>query len=135
MELNLTILKEVYGKTARKMEQILQTQAPKLTGKLRNSIRVDYSITDKQGSVSFTITLNGAPYGWYLQTGTGEERDNNPSNKKWNPNPAKGIGGIEPRYWMNFSDVEKQVFLNDVKKIQIKARKEIIKKEFINFKV
>ena len=101
-------LSQALNKICRELESILQNQAPKRTGALKDSIQV---VPD--GNDGITIQI-GAKYGIYLYRGTGSERDpmsdeddsvayDNLYTKKWDPKPGKGKGGMKPRYWMNFS--------------------------------
>lgn len=100
-------LDQTYNKIARRLEQILQMQAPVDTGRLKRSIAVTFT---ENGFAIYDPT----GYGFYTHAGTGREgagSGNNTAsiyaqlvNKIYNPNPGEGRGGIKPRYWMNFSE-------------------------------
>lgn len=100
-------VQQTYNKIARRLEQILQSQAPVDTGKLKRSIAVEFT---ENGFAIYDPT----GYGFYTHAGTGREAaggGSNPAsiyaqlvNKIYNPNPGEGRGGIKPRFWMNFSE-------------------------------
>lgn len=123
MKLDLT---RTYQKIARKLEQILQNQAPVNSGNLRNSIRVEF---DENG---FAIILGAnAQYGFYLHTGTGDEKAAgttsnfettymNLARNAYIENPGPGTGGIKPRYWLNFSDSVYEMINSEIEKAMAK---------------
>lgn len=100
-------LTQTYNKIARRLEQILQSQAPVDTGRLRRSIAVEFT---ENGFAIYDPT----GYGFYTHAGTGREAAGKGSNtasiyaqlanKIYNPDPGKGRDGIKPRFWMNFSE-------------------------------
>ena len=75
----------------------LQFQAPVDTGKLKRSIRVQ-AFNSKDG-VQFRSDY--VTYGVFTDLGTGKYYRGEQPNRKWNPRPGKGKGGIKPRYWTN----------------------------------
>lgn len=111
MQIDLT---PTYNKISRRLEAILQSQAP-----------VDIAVIyDQNGFIIYDPTT----YGMYLHRGTGEEIDGAASQddsktylnlirKKWNPNPGVGEGGIKPRYWMNFSDSVYEMIDEELEKV------------------
>ena len=127
------ILKKEYGLLARKMESILKYQAPKDTGFLGSQVSVTYEIGSDGRSVKFVTDLGGARYGIFLNQGSGSERDPNPGRGKWDPNPGRGKGGIKPSYWMNFSDTQNDVFIDEIIQAQLLTEVEIIAEEFSDF--
>ena len=106
-------LTPTYQKISKRLESILQGQAPVDTGALRRSVYVRY---DKNGIyINPGMIDSETKYGIFLHTGTNDERAAgagdwgdktyaNLSDKAWNPRPGSGHGGIRPRYWMNFAD-------------------------------
>jgi hypothetical protein len=124
-------VKQTYNKIARRLEQVLQMQAPIDTGRLKRSIAVAF---DENGFVIYDPT----GYGFYTHAGTGREAatsGDNPrtiydalSNKKYNPNPGQGKGGIKPRYWMNFSDSVYQMIDDELEKAYSEELEEDITK-------
>ena len=90
-------LKKTYLKISRRLEAILRSQAK---GSLKNSVAVVYN--DK----GLTI-MESSGYGIYTHQGTGKYRKGNTysdtMNYPFDPNPGVGEGGIQPRYWLNFS--------------------------------
>lgn len=98
-------LKEEFGKIARKIEMLLRGQAP--SANLAGAVQVTYEDN------GFAIALDdSARYGIYLWRGTGNERAAGASDdiqatydaiwdKKYDPNPGPGRGGIKPRFWLN----------------------------------
>ena len=93
----VTDLKKTYLKISRRLEAILRSQAK---GSLKNSVAVVYN--DK----GLTI-MESSGYGIYTHQGTGKYRKGNnysdTMNYPFDPNPGIGEGGIQPRYWLNFS--------------------------------
>ena len=93
----VTDLKKTYLKISRRLEAILRSQAK---GSLKNSVAVVY---DDKG---LTI-MESSGYGIYTHRGTGKYRKGNTysdtMNYRYDPNPGVGEGGIQPRYWLNFS--------------------------------
>ena len=127
-------LKPTYAKISRKLEQILQNQAPFDTGRLKSSIVVQYDDT------GFTISLGSADYGMFLHEGTGREKDAGANSnfseayanmiaKNWNPNPGEGQEGIKPRYWMNFSDSVYEMINDEISTTYAQAIEEILIEE------
>lgn len=122
-------LRETYNKIARRLEQILQLQAPVDTGRLRKSIAVTY---DKKGFVIYDPT----GYGFYTHAGTGRESASKGSNpesvydalgdRTWNPNPGVGKGGIKPRFWMNFSESVYEMINTELEKAYAEVLEEEI---------
>lgn len=109
-------LNPLYGKFASRLEAIIRGQAPVKTGKLRASVQVRFV----KGVLEIYLPSE-TKYGTYLHTGTGSETASGASkifedayfnlrNRKWNPSPGKGVGGIKPRYWMNVSDTQYDAF-------------------------
>lgn len=128
-------LKPTYAKISRKLEAILKSQAPYATGRLSNSVQVNY---DEDG---FVISV-GAKYGIYLHSGTGEEaasRDSDFSEvyqtlieRAYDPNPGTGVGGIKPRYWMNFSDTVYEMINDELATAYAEEMDAIIEQEIEN---
>jgi hypothetical protein len=127
-------LKPVYAKISRKLEQILQGQAPVDTGNLKSQVVVTY---DEAG---FTISVGNAQYGIYLHEGTGMEESTgagsnfasaylNMTDFAFNPRPGEGEGGIKPRYWMNFSDTVYEMINDEISAAYAEAMNEIIQQE------
>jgi hypothetical protein len=127
-------LKPVYASISRKLEKILQGQAPVKTGNLRASVVVTYDET------GFVINLGNAQYGIYLHQGTGREKSSRAGSDfsndyfdmtdfAWNPNPGKGEGGIKPRYWMNFSDTIYEMINDEISLAYAEAIDEIVMEE------
>jgi hypothetical protein len=127
-------LKPVYAQISRKLEQILQGQAPVETGNLRSQVSVTYDET------GFVINLGNAQYGIYLHEGTGMEASSGAgsdftsaylkmSDFAWNPRPGMGEGGIKPRYWMNFSDTVYEMINDEISAAYGEAINEIIQQE------
>lgn len=127
-------LKPAYARISRKLETILQGQAPSKTGNLRSQIVVTY---DESG---FVINVGNAQYGIYLHEGTERERSGKAdsdftkgyfqmSDLSWNPNPGTGVGGIKPRYWMNFNDSVYEMINDEISIAYAEAMNEIIMEE------
>lgn len=127
-------LKPTYARISRKLEQILQGQAPVKTGNLRSQVAVIY---DEDG---FEINLGNAQYGIYQHQGTGKEKSSRASSNfsegyyqmtdfAWNPNPGRGDGGIKPKYWMNFSDTVYEMINDEISTAYAEAIDEIISEE------
>ena len=128
-------LKPTYAKISRKLESILRSQAPFQTGALANSVRVIY---DTDG---FEIVV-GVKYGIYLHRGTMEESADRSSDfsevyqnlieRAFDPNPGTGVGGIKPRYWMNFSDTVYEMINDELATAYAEQMDEIIEQEIEN---
>lgn len=127
-------LKPTYATISRKLEQVLQNQAPYKTGRLRASVQVTFDET------GFVINLGSATYGIFLHEGTERERDGgatsdfataytNMAQKNWNPNPGEGTDGIKPRYWMNFSDSIYEMINEEISAAYAEAINEILIEE------
>lgn len=127
-------LKPVYAQISRKLEQILQGQAPVASGNLRSQVTVTYDET------GFVISLGNATYGIYLHEGTGMEASSgagsnfataylNMSDFTWNPRPGMGEGGIKPRYWMNFSDTVYEMINDEISAAYAEAINQIVQQE------
>ena len=103
-------LKDEFFKIARKIEELLRGQAP--SSNLAGAVQVSYEDN------GFIISLDdSAKYGIYLWRGTGEEIASGAVagideesiqatydaiwDRRYNPDPGKGKGGIKPRYWLN----------------------------------
>jgi hypothetical protein len=103
-------LKEEFGKIARKIEMLLRGQAP--SSNLAGAVQVTYEDN------GFAIALDdSARYGIYLWRGTGNERAAGASDdiqatydaiwdRRYDPNPGPGKGGIKPRYWLNLKQAD-----------------------------
>ena len=128
-------LKPTYAKISRKLESILRSQAPFATGDLANSVRVVYDET------GFEIVI-GVKYGIYLHRGTMDESADSSSDfsavyqnlidKAFTPNPGTGVGGIKPRYWMNFSDSVYEMINDELATAYAEQMDEIIEQELEN---
>jgi HK97 gp10 family phage protein len=108
-------------------QKILQakivSQTPVDTGRLKRSMKVT-AYTKRSGDLAFQI--NSGPYqkyGRYVDLGTGPYRAN--KRGKFNARPAKGKGGIIPRF---FTTIDK-ITIDRVKAIMRKAYADYIKFE------
>ena len=127
-------LKPAYAILSRKLEMILRGQAPS------KSIASQITVTYDAEGMYISMTRG---YGTYLYRGTGDERaagamggdeitqelldaldGNNPD-----PNPGKGVGGIKPRYFLNFTDSVKAMIGDELSTAYAEAINEIIAQE------
>lgn len=116
-----TSLKASFNQIAKRIEGMLKAQAP--STKIARGIRVVYT------NDAFVFLFDEkVKYGLYLWKGTKDERapgalpglndmDLEKSyeaifDRPYDPNPGKGVGGIKPRYWLNFTKTS----LNDLQR-------------------
>ena len=131
-------LTPTYLKISKRLEAILQDQAPVDTGTLRRSVSVRY---DKNGIwINPGMIDSPTKYGIFLHTGTNEERASgagdwnektyaNLSDRAWNPRPGTGHGGIKPRYWMNFSDTVYDMITDEIAQVFAEAETELMQEQ------
>lgn len=111
-------LKEAFNKIARKIESLLRGQAP--SSNLAGAVQVTYEDN------GFQIALDdSARYGIYLWRGTKQERAEGASDdlqmtyetiwdRKFDPNPGPGEGGIKPRFWLNLQMADYMELQTDI---------------------
>ena len=129
-------LKEAYGVLARKLEIALRVQAP--SEKIAGTIRVDY---DSDGMY---INIDRG-YSTYLYRGTMDERSSGSidtgdqitqelldalAGYAPNDKPGTGRGGIKPRYFLNFTEVTKEMIADDLSSAYAQAIETMIVEEF-----
>lgn len=129
-------LREAYAIIARKLETILRIQAP--SESIAKQIRVD---SDADG-----MYISMTPgYGTYLYRGTMEERSSGAINTgdvitqelldalapyAPNENPGTGRGGIKPRYFLNFTDVTREMIADELSTAYAQAIEAMIVEQF-----
>jgi hypothetical protein len=128
-------LKPAYATISRKLEAILQSQAPLGIG---NKIIVTY---DEEGMY---INMD-SEVGVWLYTGTGLEASRNAINtggrltgelldsmdgNNPNANPGTGVGGIKPRYFLNFTDTVKEMIGDELSRAYAEAIEGMIEEQF-----
>ena len=107
------------AEAARLVEYTLKEQAPRKTGRLRDSISVTPSMTEA-GNLSLKATYE--EYGVFLDYGTGPF-NTYPNRGRFNSSPKSGVGlgGIFPRYWTSLSSSVRlratQIFREAVAKV------------------
>lgn len=129
-------LRETYGVLARKLEIILRAQAP--SEKIASSIRVE---SDRDGM--YIVMDRG--YGTYLYRGTMDERSAGSidtgdmiteelldalSGYAPRENPGTGVGGIKPRYFLNFTDTVKEMIGDELSVAYAQAIEGMIQEQF-----
>ena len=127
-------LKNAYATLARKLEIILQGQAP--SAKIGRAIVVDY---DEEG-----MYIRYSGYGTYLYRGTMDERSPKSINTGMeitgdlldaladyavDENPGRGIGGIRPRYFLNLNDITREMIAEELSVAYAEAINEVITQE------
>jgi hypothetical protein len=50
-------------------------------------------------------------------------------DRRFNPNPGKGSGGIKPRYWLNLGRMKLEIFQDEIDQAITTALEETIEKE------
>jgi len=93
-------LDKVLKKIETLIKNRMQFQAPVETGKLKRSIKVKafYNASGVQFKSEYVT------YGVFTDLGTRRYYRGEQPNKKWNPRPGPGKGGIKPRYWTNLDN-------------------------------
>lgn len=130
------IIEAAANLAARIIENELRAQSP--SEKIAKGVTVvpTYEGEENEIIVDFDIYLEeNVIYGIYLDSGTLKQYEPNP-DANWNPDPGKGIGGIEPRYWTNIPeevtariDLIIETALEEAKEKEIEAE---IDKQFDN---
>lgn len=125
-------LREEYAKIARRLETVLRAQAP--SESIAKKIQVN---SDSNGM----YIVMDSEVGVWLYTGTGNETAKGSMNTGGqltqnlldaldgndpNPNPGKGIGGIKPRYFLNFTQSVKAMIADNLSMAYAKAINDII---------
>lgn len=130
-------LREEFIRIARDIETAIRMQAP--SSKLQGAVSVVYERNGDQDD--FIIALDEEfRYGIYLHRGTMAERDPEASedfeamaeafiDRRFNPNPGKGKGGIKPRYWLNLGRMRLEIFQDEIDQAIITALEQTIEKE------
>lgn len=123
------VITKAMGDAARIIEQVLQSQAPRKTGTLRDSVNV-VGGEGKSGNIIFRASYKD--YGVYLDYGTGPF-NTYPSRGKYNPRPGSGVGkgGIIPRYWTSLNDTVRM----QVRRIIQQTTQELIRTELKRVKI
>ena len=123
------VITKAMGDAARVIELVLQSQAPRKNGTLRDSVNV-VGGEGKSGNIIFRASYKD--YGVYLDYGTGPF-NTYPSRGRYNQRPGSGVGkgGIIPRYWTSLNDTVRM----QVRRIIQQTTQELIRTELKRVKI
>ena len=143
-------LLKFYNGWAKKIEAIIQGQAPVKTGKLKSSVQVKFVPSAKGLGGRFLISADATngqsafKYGMAFQYGTldyytksvkGKQPIPPSGPKNQRTRPGAGKEGIKPLYWMNLSDTVDQMLMDEVAQATKKFAGELVRKEIKKEKI
>lgn len=128
-------LLKFYNNWARRIELLIQGQAPVKTGTLKNSVQVKFAPDSAGLGGKFVITTsaekNGFKYGLAFQYGTLDFYTRNTANKEPIPPGQSNDSskkGIKPLFWMNLKETDLQKFEDELAKEIGKFSGQLIRK-------